>query len=168
MDDAPHAAGLAGADQLSWQTDVDFFKRGFVSVQDGDQIDDRVMVCEKWGERAAVELAHFEQIDHRQHLHMSGAGLTPRQNRRPDVLPRELFANMPADEAGATEDQNLFHGLNLAVFTVRTQHAELTCGPSFMPFAAQTQFTQAKTAPEIMVTEARQTARVDFRSQSAA
>ena len=72
MDDACHTRLLAGSGQFFRQLNMGALKRGFVAMQDRDQIDHRIVPRHQGGQCGGVVDIDLQNIQHGQRLHVVG------------------------------------------------------------------------------------------------
>ena len=85
------------------------FEGGFVAVQDGHQIDHRVLPLHEAQQLARVVHVGLDHRHARQGKHGGGLGRLARGHRDVPAAPLQLLADVAADKAGAAEHEDLLH-----------------------------------------------------------
>ena len=109
MHQTPHAAGLAGAGDLVGQLHMRFIESRFIALQDGHQVDYRVMTFHQALQRGGVVDAGLQHRERGQHGDGAGIRSLARWHRDLMAGTDELFAEVPADKAAATQNKYFFH-----------------------------------------------------------
>ena len=82
-----------------------------IAVQDGDQIDNGIMTGQQSLELSFIMDIGFDDIHQREHLNRTAMNHPAGRNGCPDAQTVELFADMSAEKAGTTQNENFFHVL---------------------------------------------------------
>ncbi len=109
VNDAPEAAGFTGPGQLQRQLHMRLVERGLCAVKDGNQVDHGVVAGQQRCQRGGIVGVGLNHIDQRQHLQVAGAGLPACDHGDAALQPRQLFADVRADKAGAAKKKDFFH-----------------------------------------------------------
>ena len=104
MQHALHAGGAAGIDDALRQLGVQALE---IAVQDSDEIDHRLLAGDEAFERAARENVGLDDVDGRQQDEVLGALAAPRRHGDAHAARSERRDEMPADKAGAPDDEHV-------------------------------------------------------------
>ena len=114
MHQPAHACRSAGPREFLCQFDMGFLERCGAAVQDRDQVDDRVMPGHEAGEGGFVVHVGLHRLQQRQAQDVPRVVQAPGGHGDAPAQAGELFADMAANKAGAAENQDFFHGWNVA------------------------------------------------------
>ena len=88
-------------------------RRAEIAVQDAHEVDHGLLAAGKRLERTGGHDVGFDHVDRRQRQQVLGALAPPRRHRHSDATGRQRRHQMPADEPGAPQHQNVvqLHGV---------------------------------------------------------
>ena len=86
-----------------------FFKGLFRTMQDGDQIDHRIVPRQQARKRCTVVGVGLDDFQHGQHQQVPRVGAPACHHRHAALRLDQFFTKMPANKTGTAKDQDFFH-----------------------------------------------------------